>query len=178
MGLINLLPDYYKASTQVIELQDAYGSWSDALQTAREDLFLQINVSTATWGLQLWENILGLETDISKTDDYRRSRIMSKLRGQGTTTVAMMQNVSESFSNGEVAIVEYPDEYRFEIIFTGTMGIPPNMDDLTSAVNEIKPAHLDYSFIYIYRLHNELLPYTHAYLSTYTHGTLRSGSLT
>ena len=68
----------------------------------------------------------------------------------------MIQNVAESFSNGAVDVLEYPAEYRFEIKFTGTLGIPPNLDDLSAALEEIKPAHLAYDYIILYRTWGEL----------------------
>jgi len=175
MSLIDLLPADYKNSKQVVELQGAFEYWTDALKAARDDLFAQLNVESATWGLALWEKALGLQTDVTKPYDYRRTRIMSKLRGSGTTTTAMIQNVAESFSNGEVTIIEYNNENRFEVKFTGTIGMPPNMDDLTAAIEEIKPAHLAYSYVYIYRTNSELAVYTHRQLAAYTHGTLREG---
>ena len=175
--LIDLLPECYKNSVEVVELQGAFQHWSDALQTARDDLMAQMNVETATWGLVTWEKALGLVTDASKPNEYRRTRIMSKLRGQGTSTKAMIENVAESFSNGDVAIIEYNIESRFEVKFVGTLGIPPNMDDLTAALEEIKPAHLAYSYIYVYRTHAMLSGYTHAQLAAYTHATLREGAI-
>lgn len=177
MGLIDLLPDYYKNSAQVVELQGAYEHWTDALQAARDDLFAQLNVESATWGLALWEKLLGLETDITKPYEYRRTRIISKFRGAGTTTKEMIKDVSESFSNGQVEIIEYNNESRFEVKFVGTIGMPPNMDDLIAAIEEIKPAHLAYSYVYIYRSHNALKTYTHEQLSNYTHATLREGEM-
>jgi hypothetical protein len=177
MGLIDLLPDYYINSQEVIELQGAFEHWTEALKAAREDLFLQFNVESATWGLSIWEKALGLETNASKSYEFRRTRIMSKLRGSGTTTTAMIQNVAESFSNGEVTIIEYNNENRFEVKFTGTIGIPPNMDDLTAAMEEIKPAHLAYSYVYIYRTNGTLVGYTHGQLAAYTHETLREGAM-
>jgi len=177
MGLIDLLPEYYKNSPQVVELQGAFEHWTEALKAARDDLLAQLNVETATWGLSIWEKALGLETDIDKPYEYRRTRIISKLRGAGTTTVAMIQNVAESFSNGQVEIIEYNEENRFEVKFVGTIGIPPNMDDLTAAIEEIKPAHLAYTFEYTYRTYGELAAYTHEQLSAYTHQALREGEM-
>ena len=176
-NLIDLLPECYKNSAQVIELQTAFQHWTDALQGARDDLLAQMNVASATWGLVTWEKALGLTTDATKPNEYRRTRIMSKLRGQGTTTKVMIENVAESFSNGEVAIIEYNSDSRFEIKFVGTLGIPPNMDDLTAAIEEIKPAHLAYTYIYVYRTHAQLTPYTHAQLAAYTHAALREGDI-
>ena len=72
------------------------------------------------------------------------------MRGTGTTTVAMIQNVSESFVNGEVAVVEHNDQYRFDIEMLSVIGIPPNMEDLKAVIEEIKPAHLDYRIIIKY----------------------------
>ena len=176
--LIDMLPECYKGSAQVVDLQGAFQHWSDALQAARDDMFSQMNVSTATWGLVTWETALGLTTDAAKPNEYRRTRIMSKLRGQGSSTKAMIENVAESFSNGDVIIVEYNAESRFEVKFVGTLGIPPNMDDLTAALEEIKPAHLTYSFVYVYRTHAQLSGYTNAQLAAYTHATLREGAIT
>lgn len=151
MKLIDLLPEYYKKSSYVIELQGAFQHWSDALIAARKDMFLQLNVQSATWGLNAWETALGLETDISKPYEYRRTRIMSKLRGSGTTTVAMIKNVAESFSNGAVDIIEANSDYKFVLKFTSVIGSPPNLDDIKAAIEEIKPAHLAmvYAFRYI-----------------------------
>ena len=149
--LIDYLPRYYRNSPEIIEFQTAMQKQAEKLHAARDNLFEQFCVRSATWGLKLWETALGIKTETSKPYSYRRSRIESKLRGLGTTTVEMVKNVAESFSNGEVNVVEHNEEYIFEIIFTGNIGIPPNMDDLTAAIEEIKPAHLAYNYRFIYR---------------------------
>ena len=51
------------------------------------------------------------------------------------------------------------------------------MDDLTEAIEDIKPAHLAYSYVYIFVLYKELKPYTHAQLSKYTHEEIRNGAM-
>ncbi|WP_242856117.1 putative phage tail protein [Ruminiclostridium josui] len=127
MALIDLLPPNYKNSREVIELQGAFEHWTEALNIAKDDLFLQLNVSTATWGLNMWEKALGIEIDVSKPLEYRRTRIMSKLRGAGTTTKEMIKNVSESYANGEVDVIENNPDYCFTIKFVGLKGIPPNL---------------------------------------------------
>ena len=145
-----------------------------ALWAARDGLLEQLNVTTATWGLEAWERALGIAVDVGRPVEYRRTRVMSKLRGQGTTTVAMIKNVAESFSNGAVEVVEHPEEYRFDIKFVGTVGIPPNLDDLTAAIAEIKPAHLAYDYIILFRTHAELSGRRHGELAGYTHDQLRN----
>lgn len=161
--LIDLLPSYYKNSPQVAALQSAFQHWTDALAAAREDLLAQLNVDTATWGLALWERDLGLQTNMSAPYEFRRARVKSKLRGAGTTTIMLIKSVAESFSNGEVDVEEYPEDYRFEVVFTGTYGIPPNMDDLTAAIEEIKPAHLAFAYVFTFMTWNEFDAYDYTW---------------
>lgn len=177
MNLIDYLPSFYIESPEVVSVENAIGTQAQALRAARDEFLLQLDVSFATWGLSLWETALGLAVDISKPYDYRRTRILSKLRGSGTTTPAMIRNVATSFSNGTVSIAEYPGTCSFEVQFTGTLGMPPNIDDLTAAIEEIKPAHLAYTYVYYYRTNAALAGYTNAALAAYTHGTLREGAI-
>ncbi len=152
MTLINLLPELYAASPETADLQKAFGQEIAVAQAARDDFMLQLNMDTATWGLSLWEALYGIKSDISKSYEYRRTRIISKMRGAGTTTAALIKNVAESFSNGDVEIIEVAAQHRFDVKFVGTLGIPPNMDDLTAAIEQIKPAHLAYAYIFIYMI--------------------------
>ena len=62
----------------------------------------------------------------------------------------MIKSVAIAFSGGEVDVQEYTNEYRFVVQFIGIRGIPQNMPGLISAIEEIKPAHLMYSFKYTY----------------------------
>lgn len=177
MKLMDYLPEFYDASAEVRAIQGAIEPEVVRAWGERDGLLDQLNVQTATWGLSCWERALGLGVDVSRPAEYRRGRIMSKLRGQGTTTVALIKNVAESFTNGQVDVIEHPGAYRFDIKFTGTIGIPPNMDDLTAAVEEIKPAHLGYDYIIIYRTWGELSRFTHKQLAQYTYAEIRGGEL-
>lgn len=178
MRLLDLLPEFYANCPQTADLQNALGVELDAVQSARDDCMLQLDVNTATWGLDLWEEAYGIKKDAEKSYEFRRSRIISKMRGTGTVTALMIENVAESFSNGEVAVDEHPEQYRFDVRFVGKRGIPPNLDDLKEAIEEIKPAHLAVSYIILYRTHGELKAYTHAQLSAFTHKQIKEGELT
>lgn len=177
MELINHLPLRLQ-TTEIGLFQQAVSPLSEALEAAREDFILQLDPTTATWGLANWEQTLGITTDATKDDEYRRTAVVAALRGTGTSTVAAIQNVAESFSNGEVAIVEYPSEYRFEIHFTSTLGIPPNMDDLTTAIEAMKPAHLAYAYVIQYRTWAMLSGVKWGDVADYTWTDLREGSIT
>ena len=134
-ALIARYPDFYMGSPEFVEMQEALEPEVLELWTAQGGLMDQLCVNTATWGLQYWERTLG---------------IRSKLRGSGVTTVALIESVAESFSNGDVAVTEFPQAYRLEIKFVGTIGIPPNLEDLTASLREILPAHLAWDYVMVY----------------------------
>lgn len=178
MNLMELLPGFYLHSPEVTSFQRAVGLSLEEVLRARDDLLLQLDLATATWGLKYWEAAYGIPTDVSRPEEYRRTRIMSKMRGQGVTTPGMIQKLAESFSNGQVEVVEYPSQHRFEVKFVSVYGRPPNLDDLAAALEESKPAHLAYTFVFLYRTHGELEEHTHLALEPYTHQQLREEEIT
>lgn len=177
MKLIDYLPENYHGSTEMVALQEAIQPEIDALWEMRHDFLLQLDPMTATWGLTYWEKALGLKNGTEKQIEFRRSRVVAKLRGRGTTTVALIQEVAESFSNGEVDVAEVAEEDRLEIRFIGGIGIPPNLDDLKETLNEIIPAHLAWDFVIAFRLHSEVAAYTHGELAAFTHHQIREENL-
>lgn len=152
IDLMAYLPYFYHGVREVKELQTSLGFEAGALRHSAMEIPDQCFITTATWGLDHWERVYGLQTDRSKSLIQRREIILAKLRGSGTTTKAMIKNVATAFSGGEVEIHEYPSEFRFVVQFIGVKGIPQNMDGLITALDLIKPAHLAYSFKYTYTL--------------------------
>ena len=150
INLMIYLPKFYQSNRAMNELQKSLGYEVGEINYDTQDIINQCFISTATWGLNLWEQLFNLPTNESLSYERRREILMAKRRGTGTVTKEMIKNVCEAFSGGEVSVIEYPKEYRFVIQFIGVMGIPPNMAGLINAINEIKPAHLDYSFKYTY----------------------------
>lgn len=144
------LPDYYKDVREMEKLQETIGIEIGGLKVGTIDVLDQAFVETATVSLGRWEAELGLNIDSSKSYATRREMIKAKLRGNGTTTPEMIQRTASAFSGGVVEVKEVPDKYRFEIHFVSTLGIPPNMAGLIQIIEEIKPAHLAYEFVFSY----------------------------
>ncbi|MCI1958197.1 MAG: YmfQ family protein [Clostridia bacterium] len=172
-NLIEFLPERYRNITEIHDFEAALQIITDMAANARDELLLQLNVQTATWGLDLWEKQYGLDTDVNKDYKFRRTRLMSRMRGTGTTTVEMIKNVAESFINGNVKITEHNSEYYFDVEMVDKIGIPPNFDDLKAALEEIKPAHIAICWIIKYVTHKQLSAYTHAQMMAYTNKQLR-----
>ena len=85
----------------------------------------------------------------------------------------MIENAAKSYSNGEVQVIENAADYSFKVKFVGTKGIPANIADLTLTINEIKPAHLAFTFEYTYNTWNDIAGMTWGGASAYTWEQLR-----
>ena len=168
VDLMKYLPTYWHEIEQMKVLQEILGKNLAEVIAFKQDLFNQMFIETATWGLSRWEKIFDLPIEIEKNYSFRRERIKAKIRGAGTTTKQLIINIASAFSNGEVEVIEYPNEYRFVVKFVGVKGVPANMKDLTSSIEEVKPAHLAFTFEYTYNYWNNLKAYTWSALSIHT----------
>lgn len=148
--LMLYMPTYYKASGVMINLLNAYAKEIGLEDYKLEDILKQLFVETATWGLDLWEKEYGIKTDIGKTYETRREVLRAKKRGSGTITKDMLKNSALAYTNAEAEVIENVADYSFIIKFIGMKGIPPNMQLLINTIEEIKPAHLAYSFQYTF----------------------------
>lgn len=144
MDLMELLPGFYRASPEMTALQAGFAGPVEDLWQAYDSLMAQLDIQTATWGLRLWEEQYGLDTDVTRPLEERRARLLSKVRGQGTTTAALIQNVAESFVGGTVEVLESPASYWFELAVREAGERQSDLRGLAQAVEEIRPAHLGF----------------------------------
>lgn len=131
-----------KVYKQIYESQDKQ---FDKLDENVEDLLKQFFIETATWGLEYWEKEFGIKPNI--TDDYeiRRSRLLAKKRGRGTTTKKVVKNICNSFVDNS-DVVEHSAEYWFQLILESYKGFPYELNSLYEIIEEIKPAHLGVNY--------------------------------
>ncbi|WP_110942905.1 putative phage tail protein [Inediibacterium massiliense] len=146
--MLKYLPFYEQKSEIFHELMKVQGKELDQITLDLKDLERQLFIETATWTLDIYEKELGIQTDRDKTYEDRRSTIKSKWRGTGKVDRNLIKLVADAYTNGDV---EVTFDGRINIIFTSVYGVPPNIEDLKNAIEEIKPAHLEilYEFLYI-----------------------------
>lgn len=142
--LMGYLPPYYEGSPESRTIQKAFQPEIDELWRVRDDLQAQLNPNTATWGLALWEQALGILVNESRPLSLRRSAVISKLRGVGAVTAEMLKGVAEAFTHSPVTVLDLPREswvwLRFELL-----DIPAYFPELQAALLEIIPAHLGFT---------------------------------
>ena len=174
MSLITKLPYFYD-NYVVNPIQEALSNEVDLLKNNLDDTLNQCFVDSATHGLDKWEKMLGIPKN---NYDYqtRRENIKAKMRSRGTTTVAVIKNICEAYSNGIVEVIVNHSDYSFVIDFVGAIGIPKAFAELDKTIEEIKPCHLAHSYKFNYNTHQDLANYTHEQLANYTHDEVRNSS--
>lgn len=154
--LFSYLPSYYETSRVMQADMQSKGTEIDLLYQALDETLDQFFVRTATWGLGYWEQELGIETDRLKPVEQRRAVVESKLRGAGKFSGRLVANVAEAYAGGKVDVSFQPEAWSFTVSFVDTMGIPPNIDDLKRAIDELKPAHMAVEYEYRYLIWDDL----------------------
>ena len=110
-----------------------------------EDLFDQLFVNTATWGLNRWEKLLNLTPLPTDTYEQRRLKILLRLQRKLVSTKKFMEELALRYMDDDSSteLVEYNSNYSFKIILDGHVNYPK---DLRDAIELYKPAHLGYWF--------------------------------
>jgi hypothetical protein len=145
-NILRYLPAFVSETSNTFKtIGDSQSAEHDRLKEYMLDIYKQFFISTATWGLTLWEKDLFLP--IIETDSYenRRLRIWNKLQAKQTSTLQFMTDLLNNYvSTKDGKITELYDTYtlRFEVQ-DGTIN---NWTDLLDAINQWKPAHLAYFF--------------------------------
>ena len=172
MSLINKLPSFYSNGITK-SIQDSFNIETDSVNSTVEKTLEQFFIDSATYGLDKWEAMLGIPKN---TFDYvtRRENVKAKIRSRGTSSIKVIKNICEAYSNGEVDVIVNHSDYSFVIKFIGSIGMPQAFEELDKTIENIKPCHLAHSYEFTYNTHIKLSKFTHEELSRFTHEKLRS----
>ena len=103
------------------------------------DFAKQFHPQTATWGLNVWEEELGLPTDLNVDLELRRAKVMAKLLGASPMTVANTNKLVNLFTDdGRAYVDELPEPGIVKIILPSKS---VHLDELRSSLDEMLPAH-------------------------------------
>lgn len=131
------------------ELAKASGHILDKLEESILDLYDNLfYFDSATWGLDKFEYELGINTDLDKSYDLRRSVIQAKTIGDGKLNLSVIDSICDSWKKSNVD-VSFEDG-NINIKFVDTGGVPEGLDDLKKQIVEIKPAHIPIVWLFSY----------------------------
>ncbi|QQE75226.1 putative phage tail protein [Brevibacillus composti] len=104
------------------------------------DLQAQMSVTTATWGLLLYEKEYELKTDPSPLEE-RRAAVMAKMRATGKFTATMAHAIVSAYTD-KVRRVTFTG--RIKIHFNGLTNL--NLITVAAALEDVKQAHIDVEY--------------------------------
>lgn len=140
----NYLPTYYYESRQMNAKCDTTGIEFDNLEVTIQELIEQCFPQTATRGIKLWENFLGIPINTNESLELRRAKVIDKLSRVSPMTPYEMKKSLEKFAD-TIEINQTPEEYTFEVVLGSESKIDYILSTIINIVEEIKPAHLAYS---------------------------------
>lgn len=144
---MSYLPENYPASRETAAFQEALQPEAGLMWEARDDLLAQLDLYTATWGLDYWENALGLLNGQGFDLDTRRRQIAAKIQGRATTTPQVVKDVAETLLGVPVTIIEVFDEYTVMVAAPAGYLPRPQAARLRAQLRDIMPAHLDWQLV-------------------------------
>lgn len=141
--LAELIPERLRKIPELMAVIGAEEPEAQAAYDATVDFLAQLNVDTATWGLDLWEFEYGIQTDASKSLDARRTALKAKMRGAATTTAAQIRRIVNAYmGNDSCEVTEYPREYLVGVSYTLDRDRQDRVEACRTSLREALPAHL------------------------------------
>jgi Uncharacterized protein conserved in bacteria (DUF2313). len=147
--LLNSSHKLYRQDPLVNSIYEAIGDEFGILASDLQDNLNQFDFTKMTWGIPILENLLDFKVNSNNAIEDQRSQLMSKWRSNGKVDVLLLQNITNSWKNGD-AKVDF-DNGEIEVQFIGEYGIPQDLDGLKQALELTKPAQFKivYSFRYL-----------------------------
>lgn len=102
----------------------------------------QAFVKKATWGINLWEEELGIDNPSSDLES-RRAAVLSKIRTRAPVNLHTVEGALTAFARTNVTVNEIISEYMLVIEFFKRPDV--SVDGVIRTLDSIKPAHLGYN---------------------------------
>lgn len=146
IDITRYLPPFLKKDPNFRAVCDSCSWEHENIRKAILDALAQFFVERATWGLEMWERVLGIPTNPLESTEMRRKTIRLKLRQPGSVTDEFMTKlVNQYISDAQGVVLSFPSEYRIEILYRG--GTILDYDNLRKSIREYLPAHLGYKLV-------------------------------
>lgn len=141
----------YNNDNYSLSIFEANGSVMDMIVKFAENLTTELFPQHGTWSLTYWEDKLGIVYKEKKTDAERIQRILYELNKYFTITRKRLENAVNAFvENRNAKVIDVPCAYEFIVRIPHTGGLVGK--GLVEAIEEIKPAHLQSLFMYVFEV--------------------------
>ncbi len=136
--MLAYLPPYYRESRVMNAILNAQGKEIDKLNDAIDEVLKQFFISTATWGIDIWEEQYGLPVNENLNLQTRRQLVLAKKRSRRTSLLQILQAIEPTitliWSRLRLPFTIYSAEDIYDF------------GPLVVLLERHKPAHLGYLF--------------------------------
>ena len=172
------LPSFIVKGNILKDIFESQQAEVDLLNNNIQDLIDNLFVETATWSLENWEKKYNIPIDLDDTLENRRSRILARMVSKGQPfTKETIEAIANQFTNGSVEVIEHLEDDYFTVKFVSTKGIPPKIQDVYDAINEVKASWLDVEYEFKYNIVGYIKEFTVGEISKYTVGEVLTEDL-
>lgn len=112
--MLKYVEGYYRDSYYYTAQNSAKGQEFDIIHAIVEDMPNQFNPQTATWGLRLWEEMLGIDTGEDSIEE-RRAKVMLKLLTLQRITPISLERLIKNVTKANVDILRNVAPYTFQV---------------------------------------------------------------
>lgn len=146
VDILQHLPPFLRKDKQFQETNNSDSEEHEKIRLELQELLDQLFIKSATWGLDYWEKLLGIESTEGTDIGLRRKEVIYRLKKPGSVTNAFLTKLINQFiSDNAGFIIPYNEEYRIEILYHG--GTILDYSKLRDAINLYIPAHIGYKLI-------------------------------
>ncbi len=139
--MIERLPYYYRKSKVVKDFYDAVQRILDKTNADIADADKRLFIVT-TDNFDLHEKDVNLTAAPELDMETRRARVISRLQASRVLTVEALKELVTLYDKSGVDVGEIYDKYAFTLEFANREGVPENITEIISAIEEVKPTHL------------------------------------
>lgn len=132
------LPEFISKDETLKAIMELDDKEHENIRAVLKEILDQFFIDTATWGIDIWEKILDIQSLSNENILYRRKQILNRLRGRKTSTVDIMTKIVNTYGAGY--IVEHNDRYYFNIFVS--CNDETAKKKLKEDILMFKPAHL------------------------------------
>lgn len=162
VDILAYLPKFLQKSPLFKGTNDADSKEHETIRLDLQDLLDQFFIKSATWGLERWEDLVGIKTDTTKSLESRRDAVIAKLQNPESVTETFLTNLINRYIADKAGyIISYPSEYLIEVLYHG--GQVLDYEKLRQSINTYIPAHIGYKLVTI----------TNGSLEVYAAGTVQ-----
>lgn len=163
VDILAYLPKFLQKSPLFKGTNDADSKEHETIRLDLHDLLNQFFIKSAAWGLERWEDLVGIKTDTTKSLESRRDAVIAKLQNPESVTETFLTNLINRYIADKAGyIISYPSEYRIEVLYHG--GQVLDYEKLRQSINTYIPAHIGYKLVTI----------TNGSLEVYAAGTVQN----